>query len=154
MRTMSKEMTANENKAFAPDLNAAAPPYDYNPSSQNQIIAGLLLAMFAIIPNKTNEMPEAWRNFYNEKIMTSEPNKSNEQKQNADRDRKAQQVERNGFTAEEIGEESSYEDETETAQRMRRGDETKGDPDERDVVGAVKSKEVSPDISADKKDTE
>ena len=67
MRTMSKEITANENKAFAPDLNAAAPSYDYNPSSQNQIIVGLLLAMFAIIPNKTNEMPEAWRKFYDEK---------------------------------------------------------------------------------------
>lgn len=85
-----------------------------------------------------------------EKIMTNQPKKTLERKQNADRDRKAQQVERNGFTAEEIGEESSYEDETETAQRMRRGDETKGDPDERDEVGAVKSEDVSPDISADK----
>ena len=37
------------------------------PSAQNQIIVGLLLAMFAIIPNKTNEMPEAWRKFYDEK---------------------------------------------------------------------------------------
>jgi hypothetical protein len=33
---------------------------------------------------------------------------------------------------------------------MRRGDETKGDPDERDVVGAVKPEDVSPDVSADK----
>jgi len=86
--------------------------------------------------------------------MTNEPNKSNEQKQNADRDRAAQKIERDGFTAEEIGEEAAYEDETETARRMRRGDETKGDPDERDVAGAVKSEDVSPDISADKENTE
>lgn len=84
--------------------------------------------------------------------MTSEPNKSNEQKQNADR--AAQKIERDGFTAEEIGEEAAYEDETETARRVRRGDETKGDPDERDVAGAVKSEDVSPDISADKENTE
>ena len=86
--------------------------------------------------------------------MTNQTKKPTEQKQNADRDRAAQKIKRNGFTAEKIGEESAYEDETETAQRMRRGDETKGDPDERDVVGAVKSEDVSPDISADKKGTE
>lgn len=85
--------------------------------------------------------------------MINEPNKT-VKKQNADRDREAQQIERNGFTAEEIGEQSAYEDETETARRMRRGDETKGDPDERDVAGAVKSQDVSPDISADKEATE
>ena len=52
--------------------------------------------------------------------MTNQTKKPTEQKQNADRDREAQQVKRNGFTAEEIGEEAAYEDETETAQRMRR----------------------------------
>lgn len=36
------------------------------PQAQNQIIAGILLGMFAIIPNRTNELPEAWRKFYNE----------------------------------------------------------------------------------------
>jgi len=41
------------------------------PSAQNQIIVGLLLGMFAIIPNKTNEMPEAWRKFYADKNSTS-----------------------------------------------------------------------------------
>ena len=82
----------------------------------------------------------------------SEPNKSNEQKQNADRT--AQKIERDGFTAEEIGEQAAYEDETETARRMRRGNELKGDPDERDVAGAVKSEDISPDISTDKKTTE
>lgn len=34
------------------------------PMAQNQIMVGLLLGMFAIIPNRTNEMPEPWRRFY------------------------------------------------------------------------------------------
>jgi peptidoglycan/LPS O-acetylase OafA/YrhL len=34
------------------------------PSAQNQIIVGLLLVMFAIIPNNADEMPEAWQKFY------------------------------------------------------------------------------------------
>lgn len=37
--------------------------------------------------------------------------------------------------AEKLGRESAYEDETEMAQRVRRGDESKGDADERDVAG-------------------
>ena len=82
--------------------------------------------------------------------MNNEANESSTQKQNADRDRAAGQVERDGFTAEELGEQSSYDDETEIARRMRRRDESKGDPDERDAAGAVKSEDVSPDISADK----
>ena len=85
--------------------------------------------------------------------MTNQTKKLTEQKQNADRDREAQQVKRNGFTAEELGEQSSYDDGTEIGRRMRRGDESKGDPDERDTAGAVKS-EDAPDISADKKRTE
>jgi hypothetical protein len=44
--------------------------------------------------------------------------------------------ERDNFNADEIGEQSIYEDTTEAAQQMRRGDETQGDADERDVVGA------------------
>jgi hypothetical protein len=31
------------------------------PASQNQILVGLLLAMFAIIPNEANLPPEPWR---------------------------------------------------------------------------------------------
>jgi len=65
------------------------------------------------------------------------PNEFNKQKQEADEDRHPQNVEREGFTAEELGEASSYNDTTEIAQQMRRGDETKGDPDDRDVVGAT-----------------
>lgn len=38
--------------------------------------------------------------------------------------------------AEELGEESSYEGETDMKRRVRRGDESKGDPDTRDVAGA------------------
>ena len=37
--------------------------------------------------------------------------------------------------AESLGDESAYEDATDFKRRMRRGDETKGDPDDRDVAG-------------------
>ncbi len=53
------------------------------------------------------------------------PNEFNKQKQEADEDRDPQNVKRDGFTAEELGEASSYTDVTEIAQQMRRGDETK-----------------------------
>ena len=65
------------------------------------------------------------------------PEQFNEQKQDADEDKDPQNVERDGFTAEELGEASAYDSTTEIAQMMRRGDETKGDPDDRDVVGAT-----------------
>jgi hypothetical protein len=42
-----------------------------------------------------------------------------------------------GLTAEEIGEQSIYEGETEAQSRILRGDETAGDPDARDVAGAT-----------------
>ena len=41
------------------------------------------------------------------------------------------------LTAEEIGEQSIYEGETEMQSRILRGDETEGDPDSRDVAGAT-----------------
>ena len=65
------------------------------------------------------------------------PNEFNKQKQEADEDRDPQNVEQDGFTAAELGEASAYTDSTEMAQQMRRGDETKGDPNDRDVVGAT-----------------
>ena len=37
--------------------------------------------------------------------------------------------------AEKLGNESAYEDATEMKRRVRRGDESKGDADERDVAG-------------------
>jgi len=65
------------------------------------------------------------------------PEQFNEQKQEADEDKDPQNVERDGFTAEELGEASAYDNTTEMAQMMRRGDETEGDPNDRDVVGAT-----------------
>lgn len=65
--------------------------------------------------------------------MQNEPNK---QKQEADKDRDPKNVEKDGFTAAELGEASIYNDSTEMAQQMRRGDETESDPNDRDVVGA------------------
>ncbi len=65
--------------------------------------------------------------------MQDQPNK---EKQGADEDNAPKNVERDGFTAEELGEASAYTDSTEIAQQMRRGDETKPDPNDRDVVGA------------------
>ena len=44
---------------------------------------------------------------------------------------------RDELTAEEIGEQSIYEGETEMQSRILRGDETKGDPDSRDVAGST-----------------
>ena len=42
-----------------------------------------------------------------------------------------------GLTAEELGEQSIYEGETEMQRRILRGDETKGDSDARDTAGAT-----------------
>lgn len=67
--------------------------------------------------------------------MQNEP----KQKQEADEDKAPKNVSEDGYTAAEIGEESSYNDSTETSQQLRRGDESKGNPDERDVVGATTS---------------
>jgi hypothetical protein len=63
-------------------------------------------------------------------------NEANKQKQDADKDRGPETVEREGFTAEELGEASAYDSTTEMAQMIRRGDESEGDPNERDAVGA------------------
>jgi len=63
-------------------------------------------------------------------------NEFNEQKQEADEDKDPENVEQDGFTAQELGEASAYDSTTDIAQMMRRGDESKGDPNDRDVVGA------------------
>lgn len=60
--------------------------------------------------------------------------KQNLQKQSGDQD--TAQTAREGFTAEELGHASIYDDPTQIAQQMRRGDESVGDPNARDVVGA------------------
>ena len=49
---------------------------------------------------------------------------------------------RNGWSAEELGEQSSYEEETEITRRLKRGDETLSDPDERDLAGAVATEDT------------
>lgn len=64
-------------------------------------------------------------------------NEFNRQKQEADEDKDPKNVRQDGFTAEELGEASAYDGTTEMAQMIRRGDETEGDPDERDAVGST-----------------
>jgi hypothetical protein len=51
--------------------------------------------------------------------------------------------------ADDLGKESAYEGTTEFEQRMRRGDESKGDPDERDVVGDYAEDAATADPAAD-----
>ncbi len=51
-------------------------------------------------------------------------------------------VKKEGWSAEELGEQSSYEKETEIKRRLKRGDETLGDPNERDLAGAAPSKDT------------
>ena len=67
-------------------------------------------------------------------------NEQNRQKQSGDMD--TTNTEREGFSAEELGQASIYDDPTMIAQQMRRGDESKGDPDARDAVGATASKDI------------
>lgn len=57
-----------------------------------------------------------------------------EAKQNASKTSGNPQID--NFNAEELGEQSIYEGETEIAQRMRRGSASQEEGDKRDVVGA------------------
>lgn len=50
---------------------------------------------------------------------------------------KKRNAKREGWNAEKLGEQSSYDDETEIGRRLRRGDETKGDADARDAAGTI-----------------
>jgi hypothetical protein len=49
---------------------------------------------------------------------------------------------RNNWSADDLGEQSSYEGTTEMNRRLRRGNETIGDPNARDVAGAVPEKDM------------
>ena len=49
---------------------------------------------------------------------------------------------REGFTPDELGEQSIYEGETEMQSRILRGDEAKADPSTRDVAGATDVKDT------------
>jgi hypothetical protein len=51
-------------------------------------------------------------------------------------------VKKEVWSAEELGEQSTYEDTTEISRRLRRGDETVGDPNARDVAGAIPEKDT------------
>ncbi len=53
-----------------------------------------------------------------------------------------EKTERENFNAEELGEQSAYEGETEMGSRMRRGDESKGDPASRDIAGSTHLKDT------------
>lgn len=55
---------------------------------------------------------------------------------------KKENPQQEGFTAEELGEASIYDDATQMAQQMRRGDESKGDPNERDIAGTTHFKDM------------
>jgi hypothetical protein len=48
-----------------------ASPYPAPPALQNDIVVGMLLLMFAIIPNEATRPPRPWRDFFDRK-----PNKS------------------------------------------------------------------------------
>lgn len=61
---------------------------------------------------------------------------SKEKKQNSEKSSCNPKLD--GYNAEELGEQSSYEDETEIAQRIRRGNSDKEKGDERDVLRTQK----------------
>ncbi len=69
-------------------------------------------------------------------------NEQNKQKQGADMDTGPEQVQQGGFTAEELGQASIYDDSTVIAQQMHQGDESKGDSNVRDVVGTTDFKDT------------
>jgi hypothetical protein len=71
---------------------------------------------------------------------TSEPTKP--KKQDSRSGPKGSHSEREGWSAQDLGEESSYEGTTEIDRRLRRGDESAGDPDERDVAGVIPENEM------------
>jgi len=43
-------------------------PYPTPPALQNDLVVGLLLLMFAIIPNETTQPPQAWRAYLEKKV--------------------------------------------------------------------------------------
>jgi hypothetical protein len=63
-------------------------------------------------------------------------------KQNGRSDSEETNVKKEEWSADDLGEQSTYEGTTEISRRLRRGDETVGDPDERDVAGAIPEKDM------------
>lgn len=64
------------------------------------------------------------------------PKKLSRRKKEADAEKDLAKVERDGFTAAELGEESAYEGTTEMAQRMQRSSASRPDLNRRKGVGA------------------
>lgn len=59
-----------------------------------------------------------------------------------EKDKDFPEVERQGWKAEELAEEATNKESDEITRQILRGDETEGDPDERDVAGGVSSGET------------
>lgn len=59
-----------------------------------------------------------------------------------EKDKDFPNVEVEGWKAEELAEEATNKEPDEITRQMLRGDETEGDPDERDVVGTIPSGET------------
>lgn len=51
-------------------------------------------------------------------------------------------IERQGWSAEKVSEEAANKESDEIIRQMKRGDETKGDADERDIVGSPETNET------------
>lgn len=61
---------------------------------------------------------------------------------------------REGWSADDLSKEASQQDEDEIQRQMKRGDETKGNPDQRDYAGTVDSSETPQGREETKNDTE
>jgi hypothetical protein len=63
-------------------------------------------------------------------------------KEDARNDLEENHPKKEGWSAEDLGEQSMYEGTTEISRRLRRGDESAGDPNERDVAGVIPEKDM------------
>ncbi len=61
-------------------------------------------------------------------------------------------VNREGWSVEQVTDEATNKSSDETLRQVLRGDETKGDPDDRDIVGGVNSNETPHGREEAKKD--
>ncbi len=57
-------------------------------------------------------------------------------------DEEVPQVERQGWSAKSLADEAANKSSDEIVRKMLRGDETEGNPDERDIVGGVESSDT------------
>ncbi len=64
----------------------------------------------------------------------------NQQKQDGDKD--STQTQSEGFSADKLGQASIYDDATQIAQRIQRGEESQGDSDARGTAGATAFKDT------------